>query len=81
MVDSITSFTKIYKTPEVYLLLSLAVIIFSTNSSSAFDVDLFALNPYWLSFNRLCLSINAFSLLQKSFSSIFENWGRSATGL
>ena len=68
------------KTPTVYLFLSLAVTISSTNSRRAVDVDLFGLNPYWLSDIKLCLSMNEFSLLQNSFSNIFENCGNNATG-
>ena len=50
------------KIPIVYLPSSMDLVIFSTRSKSANDVDLLDLNPYWLSLSSTCLSIYVFYL-------------------
>ena len=59
--------------PVVYLPSSMDLVIFSTSSKSANDVDLSDLNPYWLSLNSTCLSIYVLNLLLNKLLKNFEN--------
>ena len=59
------------KTPTVDLQLSVALVIYSTSSTIAKDVDIFCLNPYWVLYN----------ICENTLSNFFENGGSKDTGL
>ena len=58
----------------MYFVLSSDVLISSTKSISACEVDILVRNPYWLVDIILFLSMNFSNLLLYSFSRILENW-------
>ena len=59
----------------------IAVVIFSTNSIIAMEVDIFFLKPYCLKYSKLLELRKFINLLLKIFSRIFENCGKSEIGL
>ena len=73
------AFFRSTNTPIAIPLLSIQFVISSISCISASDVDLYVLNPFWLSVRRLCFSMNLSSLSENSFSSILENWGSKET--
>ena len=71
MINGVDIFLMSIKIPIVYLPSSMDLVIFSTSSKSANDVDQLDLNPYWLSLNSICLSIYVFYLLLNKSSKNF----------
>ncbi len=78
MIYGVNAFLRSRNIPTAYFFWSIEVVISAIVSVNASDVDLFDLNPYWLSFSNLCLFLN-FSNLLLSFSRIFENCGSRET--
>lgn len=63
------AFCKSMKIPQIYhKFFSVQFEISSIKSIKARDVDLFCLNPYWLSDNKLCFSIKFRGLESNMFS-------------
>ena len=81
MIYSIERFFKSINTPSVYFFLSSDVLISSTKSISACELDILVRNPYWLLDSILFLSIHFSSLLFYSFSRILENWHSRDIGI
>lgn len=80
MVDCVECFFEVDEY-SYYMFFIVYCICDFFNSITACDVDLLALNMYWLSENSLCISKNASILLLKSFSNTFEDCGSNETGL
>jgi len=75
------AFLRSIKIPIACFLFAIAFDISSVASIMTIEVDLVGLNPYCPSLISLCLSVKISSLLSKTFSRIFENWGRREMGL
>ena len=73
MIYCIERYFKSINTPNGYFFLSSDVLISSTKSISACEVDSLVRNPYWFVDSILFLSIH-FLIFCYIFSRILENW-------